>query len=486
MTAPANLLFIFSDEHRRDAMGHANGPVNVHTPNLDRLASQGTVFSSAYTPSPICVPARASLATGRYVHDTRCWDSAEPYRGHIQGWGHRLIAEGHDVVSVGKLHYRSNQDDNGFSEEHIPMHVSEGVGWVLGLVRNPLPPYDKGPRELADQVGSGESEYVAYDRQVLDLAMKWLDEHGRDRNKPWVLFVSFVSPHYPLVAPSEFYDLHDSITVGWPHRNGFTPDHKALQEIYGFYNYADHFTDDAITKARRGYYGLTSFLDHNVGMLLDKLDDTGLSANTRVMYSSDHGDMLGDQGMWTKMLMNEQSAGVPLILRGPGVPEGRVVDTPVSLVDCHQTILENAGIHVDENVNESDKALPGHSLLSIAAGAQPDRNIISEFHDGGSPSGYTMIRVRNWKYIYYVGYPPQLFDLGSDPREDNDRAGDPTCKSVLDECESRLRDRLDPEKVNAQAFSDQAIALEKLGGREAVLARKGHDFGWTPIEAVVS
>ncbi len=482
MTAPANLLFIFSDEHRRDAMGHANGPVRVSTPNLDRLAREGTVFSSAYTPSPICVPARASLATGRYVHDTRCWDSAEPYRGQIEGWGHQLIAEGHEVVSVGKLHYRSSEDDNGFSEEHIPMHVSEGVGWVLGLVRNPLPPYVHGPRELAEQVGSGESEYVAYDRKVLNLAISWLNDHARHRDKPWVLFVSFVSPHYPLVAPPEFYDLHDSITVGWPHRNGQKPEHPALKELYRFYNYADHFSDDAITKGRRGYYGLTSFLDHNVGVLLDKLDETGLAANTRVMYSSDHGDMLGDHGMWTKMVMNEQSAGIPLILRGPGVPEGKVVDTPVSLVDCHQTIVENAGLAVDSTQSE----LPGHSLLALATGDRPNRNIISEFHDGGSPSGYTMIRVRNWKYIYYVGYPPQLFDLVSDSREDHDRASDPTCEAVLAECESRLRDLLDPEEVNASAFSDQAAALEKLGGREAVLSRKDHDFGWTPIESVVS
>jgi len=215
-------------------MGHAasqgRGPVNVVTPNLDRLAREGTVFTSAYTPSPICVPARASLATGRYVHDTRCWDSAEPYRGDVPGWGHHLIAEGHDVVSIGKLHYRSNHDDNGFAQEHIPMHVSEGVGWVLGLVRSPLPPYERGPRELAEQVGSGESEYVAYDRKVLGLAVDWLEQHAGASDKPWVLFVSFVSPHYPLVAPQEFYDLHDSITVGWPHRNGAKPDHPALKE----------------------------------------------------------------------------------------------------------------------------------------------------------------------------------------------------------------------------------------------------------------
>ncbi len=480
MTAPTNLLFILSDEHRPDAMGHANGPVAVQTPNLDRLAREGTRFTQAYTPSPICVPARASLATGRYVHETGCWDSAQPYRGHMSGWGHQLQAEGMDVVSIGKLHYRSIEDDNGFSEELIPMHVVGGVGWLLGLMRKPLAPYEGAPAELAEQVGSGESPYVAYDRDVLKLALDWLDRQSKRSQKPWVLFVSFVSPHFPLIAPVEFYDRHDAVAAGWPHLNGEQPDHLALSQVYDFYDYARHFDDDSITKARRGYFGLTSFLDHNIGQLLDRLDENGLADRTRVMYSSDHGEMLGDHGIWTKMVMYEQSAGVPMILRGPDVPANRVVDTPVSLVDCHQTILECVG-----SGSEGDDSRRGVSLFDVANGVVPDRNIISEFHDGGSPCGYTMIRVRQWKYVYYVGHEPQLFNLTEDPDENFDRSRDPTCRAILAECESRLRDMLDPEEVDKRAFADQARVLEKLGGRDAVMQREEFDFGFTPVRAIV-
>ncbi len=129
-----NLLILCSDEHTPRAMGCA-GHAIVKTPNLDRLAARGTRFTSAYTPSPICVPARASLATGRHVHRTGCWSSAEPYDGAIPGWGHRLIAEGHRVVSIGKLHYRDTSDPNGFDPEILPMHVLNGIGWATALLR---------------------------------------------------------------------------------------------------------------------------------------------------------------------------------------------------------------------------------------------------------------------------------------------------------------------------------------------------------------
>ena len=140
-----------------------------------------------------------------------------------------------------------------------------------------------------------------------------------------------------------------------------------LKEIYDFYNYKAHFDEAAIRQGRLGYYGLCALVDHLVGRLLATLEGLGLENETRVLYTSDHGEMLGNHGMWTKMLMNEDSAGIPLILSGPGVPRGAVVDTPVSLVDCHQTILEGAGLAL----GEADRALPGHSLMAIAAGDRP-------------------------------------------------------------------------------------------------------------------
>ena len=136
-----NLLIIISDEHRKDAMGHLGHP-HVKTPNLDALAAHGTVFTNAYTPSPMCVPTRASIATGDHVHKIRHWDSATPYDGKIRSWMKHLREQDIDVTSIGKLHFRSGEDDNGFSEEILPMHVVGGVGWAAGLLRDKFPDHD--------------------------------------------------------------------------------------------------------------------------------------------------------------------------------------------------------------------------------------------------------------------------------------------------------------------------------------------------------
>ena len=163
-----------------------------------------------------CVPARASLATGRYVHEIGCWDSAAPYRGQVPGWAHRLSAAGHRVASIGKLHYRSSDDPNGFSEEIMPIHVVDGRGWTRGLLRKSLPEYDAA-RDFAAQVGAGESFYTAYDRAVCQAACRWLAERARSTDdKPWVLFVSFVAPHYPLIAPPEFLRLYPTDRIDPP------------------------------------------------------------------------------------------------------------------------------------------------------------------------------------------------------------------------------------------------------------------------------
>ncbi len=161
---PKNLLIIMADEHSSKFLGCA-GHEMVRTPNLDRLASNGTRFTSAYTSCPICVPARASFATGKHIHEIGYWDNAHPYDGRIPSWGHQLQTHGVEVVSIGKLHYRNAEDDAGFDDQIIPIHCVDGVGDVLGTVRYPLPVRHKS-RDLAEKIGSGETSYTAYDRDV--------------------------------------------------------------------------------------------------------------------------------------------------------------------------------------------------------------------------------------------------------------------------------------------------------------------------------
>jgi len=188
----SNVLVIISDEHRKDAMGCVGHPI-VKTPNLDALARRGTLFKNAYTPSPMCVPTRASIATGEYVHKIGYWDSASPYDGKVKSWMHHLRDNKIETVSIGKLHFRSNEDDNGFSEEILPMHVVGGVGWPVGLLRS-NPPLYEAASELAADVGVGNSSYTDYDLEITEVTKKWLHKKV-ESTSPWAAFVSLVSPH---------------------------------------------------------------------------------------------------------------------------------------------------------------------------------------------------------------------------------------------------------------------------------------------------
>ncbi len=222
---PRNMLFIMSDEHSKRVLGCHGHPM-IRTPNLDRLAGRGVRFTDAYCNSPICVPSRASFQTGRYVHDIRFWDNAIAYDGSVPSWAHRLKAAGHRVDSIGKLHFRSAEDDNGFTKEHMPLHVVEGVGDPIGMLRDPPPPR-KAALRLAAEAGRGDSTYQGYDDRITGAAEEWLRERAASKDKkPWALFVSLVCPHFPLVARPEWYDLYPEDKVPWPrfYARGRAPD----------------------------------------------------------------------------------------------------------------------------------------------------------------------------------------------------------------------------------------------------------------------
>lgn len=476
---PQNLLFILSDEHNKKVTG-AYGHSMIRTPNLDRLAARGTRFTSAYTNCPICVPARASLATGRHVHDVRCWDNAIAYDGTPPAWGHRLMDQGHRAVSIGKLHYTRNAPaTNGFDEEILPLHIVDGVGDLLGLIRDELP-VRTGSRRLGPEAARGESEYTAYDRAITEAAVRWLKEDAaRHRDKPWVLYVGYVAPHFPLVAPAEFFDMYQEGAVPWPsqYAQGERPRHPFLDAMRGCMQFDAGFTGEAmVRRAITAYFGLVSFLDHNIGRVLAALEEAGLMADTRVIYSSDHGDNLGARGLWGKSTMFEESAGIPLIAAGDGVPAGSVCDVPVTLVDAYPTILQCVGAtpHAD------DAALPGQSLLEIAAGNARERVILSEYHAAAAIAATYMIRHGRYKYVHYVGMPPMLFDLAGDPDELRDLGREPASATVLRECEAKLRSVVDPEAADRQARADQAARIAAAGGREAVLKRGAFRYSPPP------
>jgi len=215
-------------------------------------------------------------------------------------------------------------------------------------------------------------------------------------------------------------------------------------------------------------------MDENVGYVLRALRDAGLEADTRVIYTSDHGDNAGARGLWGKSTLYEESAGVPLIVAGPDIPAGRVVDSPVSHIDCAPTILAGTGLLP----RIGGSALPGASLFALANGASSQRPVVSEYHATASTGGAYMLRFGTWKYCHYVDAPPQLFDLAADPEELTDLASDKQFASALAEGERRLRAVLDPEATDTRAKRRQAELLAQYGGRDKALARG--DLGFTP------
>ena len=474
---PLNMLVLMSDEHNPKFLGAA-GHRFIQTPNLDGLAARGTRFTSAYTTCPICVPARAAFAAGRYVHDIGYWDNADAYEGTIPSWHHALRDAGHRVVSIGKLHFRGLPgDDHGFSAEIVPMHVVDGIGDVKGLVRDNIP-VRKGGDKMARRAGPGESSYTAYDRDIASRAQIWLHEEApKWRDRPWVLFVSFVLPHFPLTAPPHWFYRYWQQDLPLPklYAPQSRPRHPYLEQYAHTVDYDTHFSSDAeVKRALAGYSALVSTMDENVGHVLEALRDAGLEQTTRVMYTSDHGDNAGARGLWGKSTLYEESAGVPLILAGPDAPAGAVIDTAVSHIDCAPTILAATG----EPASVGGRPLPGASLFDVARGARPLRPVISEYHAIGSVAGAYMLRFGQFKYCHYVAYRPQLFDLSTDPEELLDLADDPRYAATLAEGERLLRAALDPEATDARAKRRQAELLARFGGRDKALARG--DLGFTP------
>jgi choline-sulfatase len=474
--APKNLLVLMSDEHNPRALGAA-GHAFAQTPHLDRLAARGTRFTSAYTTSPICVPARAGFATGKYPHQIGYWDNADPYDGAVPSWHHLLRDRGHRVVSIGKLHFRGLPgDDHGFSEELLPMHVIEGIGDVKGLIRDDIPRrngYDK----LANLAGPGESPYTRYDREIAARAQAWLrQEAPRQGSRPWALFVSFVCPHFPLIAPPEFYDRYPLGQIPLPkqYRQDERPEHPYLRDYDACVAYDAGFGGDhsKVRRAIAAYLGLVSFMDQNVGEVLGALNEAGLADDTRVVYTSDHGDNLGARGLWGKSTMYEESAGVPLILAGSEVAAGARCAIPASHVDLFPFFVECVGAPPGKGEYH------GVSPLDLAAGKHAERAVICEYHAIGSTGGVFMLRKGRWKYVHCVRYRPQLFDLEKDPEELVDVAGDPAHRATLTALEAELRCFCDPQEVDARARRRQAELLARHGGREAAL-RRG-DLNYTP------
>lgn len=467
-----NLLVIMADEHNAMAMGSA-GHEYVRTPHIDALAARGVRFTNAYTNSPICVPARAAFHTGQYVCRSGYWDNSFGYDGKIDSWGHALRRAGRRVESIGKLHFQNGEFDTGFDRQHIPMHLANGTGMVQGSIRGQFPGFKPkgkmtpGKANILARAGAGESNYTLYDRKISRLACEWLEAAEREKNDaPWCLFVSFVTPHYPLIAPEDYIapylkqdlplPLYDDYKKFPPH-----PWWAAKAEVL------EDLTPERNRLAVASYFGLCSFMDAMTGAVLQTLERSGLSASTRIVYTSDHGECLGKRGLWGKSVMYREATQIPLIISGDGVAQGGLCATPVSLVDAYPSVLQAAGASA-----QAAPGLPGRSWFDIAGEGDDERIVFSEYHAMGSPSAAYLVSDGRYKFHYYAGgYEPELFDTANDPDELNNLAGQAAYQSLRQTFEERLRAITDPEATDQAAKTAQKQLVEKHGGPEAVFQK---------------
>ena len=467
MPEPRNLLFILSDNHNR-AFSGCYGHPDASTPNLDRLAERGVTFDAAYAASPLCCPSRAALAAGRYPHQTGYWDNAITYDGRVTSWMRRLRDQGHEVVSIGKLHFRATEDDNGFSEELLPMHILGGKGGVHMLLRGFDDEHvNKGQFELyMERSGVGTAPYQPYDKDITATALAWLNETQPTHRQTLRPVRLLPEPAPALLGAGRVLRAGSTRQAFGCRRAGGReersehPADQHLRHIMG----TGPLTDEAqMRRIQAGYLGLIAHLDQEIGRLLDGLEASGFAGDTRVLYTSDHGDLAGQNGLLGKCCLYEGSIGVPLIMAGPGIPEGRRCARVTSHVDLFPTIVEAVGA----DLVAEDADLPGRSLWPAIGGAADDVPGFAEYHAVGSKAGMFMLRDGHMKLIYHVGMPAQLFDLAEDPDELHDLG--PSHPEAV-RLEGLLRSICDPEAVDARAKADQRAKAEFWGGRQAVAA----------------
>ncbi len=426
-----NILLLFTDQQRADTIHAAGNPVIV-TPHLDRLAREGVLFTSAYTPSPVCVPARCSLIYGQYPHRTGCADNSDPMPDDRPSLMQALSEAGYRTHGIGKMHFSPDlQTLRGFQtreyQEELRARVEED-DYLRFLHAN-------GFGHVYDPMGCrGEMYYIPQPAQVPARlhATQWVGDRavefirGASRSQPFFLFTSFIHPHPPFSPPTPWNKLYRGPLMPLPKR----PEqcealHTYMNRFQNRYKYRDNGLDTNLLRVMKAYYyACISFIDFQIGRILAALDETGQLDSTLVLFTSDHGEFLGDYNCFGKRSMLDAAARIPLIVRYPQrFAPGQRCDAPASLVDVMPTFLGAAG------TDPSRYALQGSNLAELATG-RVERTVYSQFQRGAL--GVYMALNRRWKYFYSAPDRREfLFDRLQDPGELRNRAGIVFCEDAL-------------------------------------------------------
>ncbi|MEM9781778.1 MAG: choline-sulfatase [Pseudomonadota bacterium] len=470
MSGP-NILILMVDQLNGTLF--PDGPADwLQAPNLKRLADRSVRFANTYTASPLCAPGRASFMSGLLPSRTRVYDNAAEFASDIPTYAHHLRRAGWRTCLSGKMHFVGPDQLHGFEQRLTTDIYPADFGWTPDY-RRPDERIDWWYHNLGSVTGAGVAEIsnqMEYDDEVAHHALTWLYDAARGHDaRPWCLTVSFTHPHDPYVARRRFWGLYD--------------DCAHLEPTVPAMAYADHdpharrifdandwrrfeIGEDDVRRARRAYFANISYLDEKIGTLLDALDATRQEAV--ILFVSDHGDMLGERGLWFKMSFYEGSSRVPLMLSAPGIAPRRV-DEPVSTIDVTPTLAEIAGIGLDAIAPWCS----GLSLLPVAQGTPRSAPVSMEYAAEGSAAPLVALRCGRWKYVRCALDPDQLFDLQDDPHELTNLAADPAHAATLAELSAEAEALWDLPAFDAAVRESQA---RRLIVYEAL--RNGAYFPW--------
>lgn len=475
--AARNILIVMADQLNPFAVGCYGGAAK--TPQIDRLAAEGVRFDAAYCNSPLCTPGRYAFMTGRYVSRFGGYDNAAYLPSTVPTFAHYLRLMGYRTALSGKMHFVGADQLHGFEERYTTDIYPADFGWVPDWTR-PDERIDLWYHNMSSVVQAGAAavtNQLAYDEEVGTQALRAIYDHARGTDdRPFCLVASFIHPHDPYATPQRFWDLYDDADIPMPRvarPDAADNDPHSLRLEKAIALDAADLTDDDIRRARRAYFGNVSYVDEWLGRLRTALADCGLAEDTAILFLSDHGDMLGERGLWYKMSLREWSVRIPMILQVPGGATGQTVSTPVSQVDVLPTLIRLATDATGAAPPDPVDPLDGRDLVALAEGSADAGTAIAEYLAEGTGQPILMIREGQWKYTCCPGDPEQLFDLGADPDELVNCAAD-----------LAMADRLTAFRARADAHWDagaiREAVLESQRRRRALSGalRLGRYQGW--------
>jgi choline-sulfatase len=465
-TEQPNILIVMVDQMTAALTGVYGHPV-VKTPALDSLAAEGVRFDAAYSNSPICVPARAAMLSGRYISRTRTYDNGAALPCDVPTFAHHLRVAGYETAVSGKMHLIGADQLHGFERRLTTDIYPSTFKWTPDWCGYDDEGIANEKETLTKTAKIGVRDWTKqldYDSEVQFRALEFLrsrrTETEAQPGQPFCLMVSYTHPHPPYQITQEYWDMYEGAEIDLPDPAG--PDRETQSQMDRWLcEYQGIPTDaledrDRMYTLRRTYYGMVSYVDAQIGQLLETLEQCGLRDNTAIIFLADHGDMLGERGMVEKRAFYEWSARVPFIASFPGHwAQGITCDDPVSLVDLFPTLAEFTDAPVPIDIDGQSFA----DLLEDPSAKQPDRVAVGEYHCEGVAAPCFMARKGPHKYIYIHGHEPQLFDLENDPEEVRNVAGQAEYEGIERALRNEILSRFDPDAIAEDVRRSQAERL---------------------------